>query len=56
MQDPNGQARDDLPQQRFDVLDPFLTILKLDFQRLVDFSIFVGGHHGILKTRKIYKG
>ena len=41
--DSNGQAREDLPQGLFDVLDPLLRVLKLDFHRCLCVFLIFGG-------------
>ena len=40
MSEPSGQKREAFPQELFGVLDPFLTILKLDFGVLNHFLLF----------------
>ena len=48
--EPHGYARADLPQRPFDVLDPSLRVLKLDFKRFGYFFIVFGGHRVVLEN------
>ena len=50
--EPKGQAREDLPQNLFDLLDLLLEAMQLDFERFGwKFSIF-DGHPGVWKNCK----
>ena len=51
--DSTGEAWDDFPQELFDVLDPFLRVLKLDLK--ISFGVFLPscGHiRAIYRTLK----